>query len=540
MFKKISKGFLLYWRETFFLFFLIGLNSGLRFYKLAQKGLWHSDEIDYYLVCHDAVKLFQSSVLCAASGIWQRMDGFYKTLQVLTQYPPKFGFYLVNSIFLALTDRHSTILFVSAASSILTIITVFFIGRKFFGLRVGIIASTLFSFSLIYLRYSRNGFSMALTYLFLTLSIYYYLDFLSNSRIKSLAISGFVLGMGLFFHAQVILFTLVIVFTEFLGFFCFYRKEVSEFIRRISSFIPAFFLPLALLEITTNAGRIFHWYGSRGYFRQIFDTTTGNLASRQGILIQPRYYLNVLWHLESPVISILCVISLFYIIRLILSKQKESQSVFLVSALFILPYLYWALQRRLHQVEYNCLGAWPFMFLFIALGFDALFKKIRLSFLRAAAIIVFLITAVSYSLFHLRTLYEIRSHFPEVSKILQQRNITKLIIYKTGGIWAYKKIDPCLQTVEFYPAETAREVYEIARKEKVDFCFYSSDGYFLAKTKDAVVDGIVAEKIRDTTMRPHYPLFFMGLMNSALVNTQEADQLKDKIYDYMYLYKINK
>ncbi|TAN59131.1 hypothetical protein EPN16_07855 [bacterium] len=355
-----------------------------------------------------------------------------------------------------------------------------------------------------------------------------------------MAISGFILGIGIFFHSQVILFTLAIVFTEFLGFFYFYRKEVSEFIRRISVFIPAFFLPLALLEITANAGRIFHWYGSRGYFRQIFDTTTGNLVTRQGILIQPSYYLNVLWHLESPVITILSVISLFFIIRLILQRQKDSQLVFLVSALFIFPYLYWVLQRRLHQVEYNCLGAWPFMFLFIALGLDALFKKIRLSFLRAAAIALFLTASVSYSLFHLRTLYEIKSHFPEISRILQQRNINKLIIYKAGGIWAYKKVDPYLQTVEFYPAETMKEVYEIARKEKVDFCFYSSEGYFLAKTKDALVDGIVAEKIRDTTMRPHYPLFFMGLMNGALVNTKEADQLKDKIYDYMYLYKISK
>ncbi|MDO8748121.1 MAG: glycosyltransferase family 39 protein [Candidatus Omnitrophota bacterium] len=509
----------------------------LRFYNLAQKGLWHSDEIDYYLVCHDAIKLFKSSVFCS-SGMWQKIDGLYKTLQMLVQYPPKFAFYLVNSISWAFVDKHSTILFVNAVASILTIVTIFFVGRKFFNLRVGIIASTLFSFSLIYLRYSRNGFSMALTYLFLVLSIYYYLDFLNNLRIKNLAISGFILGIGLLFHAQIFLFTLVIIFAEFLSFLYFYHKNISEFIRRITVFIPAFFLPLALLEITTNVGRIFHCYSARGYFRQIFNTTTGNLVSQQGMHIQPSYYLNVLWRLESPVISLLAIVSLFFIIRSVLSREKKSQSVFLVSALFILPYVYWVAQRRLHQVEYNCLGAWPFLFLYIALGVDALFKNIRLKFFRITAMLFFLIIAVSYSLYHLRTLFEIKSHFPEISKILKEQKVTKLVIYKTGGIYAYKNIDPYLMTVEMYPADTMQEVYEIAQKEKVGFCFYGSWEYFLAKTNNAVVDGELVAKIRDTTMRPHYPLFFMGLMNSGIVNTQEAEAFKDKIYDYMYLYKI--
>lgn len=537
MFRKISRYLCFYWREALFLFFLTGLNSVLRFYKLSRKGLWHSDEIDYYMVCRDVIDSFQNSVL-HARGIWQKLGALYETLSILTQYPPKFAFYLVNSLALALMDKQATMLFVSATASILTIVSVFFIGRKFFNLRVGIIASLLFSFSLIYLRYSRNAFSMALTYLFLVLSVYCYLGYLSNFRARNLYISGLLLGIAVLFHAQVFLFALLIIFTEFLSLFYFYNKNVNEFIRRITAFIPAFFLPLALLEITANLGRLLHWYGASGYFRQIYNTMTGNLVSRQGINIQPDYYLNVLWRLESPFISVLVVFSLFFIIRLILSKQEKSQPIFLISALFILPYLYWALQRRLHQVEYNCLGAWPFMFLYIALGADALFKNIKAGFLRVTAIILFLIIAASYSIYHLGTLFEIKSHYPEISRVLKEHDVKKLVIYKTGGIYAYKNIDRYLMTVEMYPADTVKEVYEIAKKEGAGFCFYGSWEYFLAKNRDGLVAGDLVAKIRDTTMRPHYPLFYMGLLNSGIAGTKDAEIFKGPEYDYLYLYKI--
>lgn len=141
------------------------------------------------MVCHDIISSFNKAIFFT-HGLVNKISALYQTLQLLAQYPPKFAFYLVNNIAWTFFDSYSMIVFVNAVASILTILLVFIIGRKFFNLRIGIISSTLFSFSLIYLRYSRNGFSMVLTYLFLVLSVYYYLNFISIGRTRYLAIAG--------------------------------------------------------------------------------------------------------------------------------------------------------------------------------------------------------------------------------------------------------------------------------------------------------------------------------------------------------------
>ncbi len=540
MFKKISKYFNLYWREIIFLFFLSGSNMVLRFYKLAQKGLCHTDEVDYYFVCKSIIVSFKNAVF-STHGIINRLDALYKTLQLLTQYPPKFAFYLINSIAYGFFENVSTILFVSAVSSIFTIVIVFIIGRKFFNLRTGIIASTLFSFSLIYLRYSRNGFSMALTYLFLVLSVYYYLDFLHTFRMKHLRFSGLVLGITFLIHPQIISFLPAIVFVEFISSVYFY-KDKKEFLERSIVYTAYFFIPFLLLGGIIHIGRIFHWYTDPGYLQQIIHTVRGNFASWwlrvYGIKIYPAYYLKLLWYLESPFIFLLAALSLFLTGKQILWKNKKSQSILLISALFILPYLYWLFQRRMHQVEYNCLGAWPFMFLYIAIGCDTLFVKIQLKKIRIFTMVIFLMISISYSLYHLRSLYLIKSHFPEISEILRKNQIKKIITYKVGAIYRLKDIDPYLKNVTLYPANNIKEVYEIAEATGIKYCFYDSWEYFQAKNYDSVVDGEIVAKIKNTTIRPHYPLLFMIMISLGIDDTQEGKAFQGSLYDYIYVYKI--
>jgi 4-amino-4-deoxy-L-arabinose transferase-like glycosyltransferase len=524
-------------KEIVFLVLLLAINVILRFYKLAETGLWSSDEVAYFMICRDVIETFHKAIFITP-GIFSKFCGLYQALQLLTQYPPKFGFYLVNSLALALFNSQSTMLFISAIFSILTIVIVFFIGRGNFNFRTGVIASILFSFSLIYLRYSRNGFSMTATYFFLVLSVYYYLEFLKAHSLKRLVVSGLLLGVALFFHSQILFFLLIIMLVEFFSFLFFYGKDLEKFLKRITVFISSFFVPLALLEVSLNIGRIFGCFSGESYFRQIINTAAGNTALQQGGFNYPTYYIDLFWYLESPIIFILAIACIPLILRRLFSASTSKQSLILVSGLFVVPYLYWALQRRMLQLDYNVLGAWPFLFLCIAIGLDTLFQRIKSSVLRASVIVAFLIISLSYSFLHLKTLFEIKSHFPLVSATLEKRGIKKLIAYKTGGICGYKNIDPYLKNVDIYPADSLKEVYAIAKEKGVEYCFYSSWDYFLAQNKGEIVEGEQVEKIKDTAMRPHFPLLFMGLMSSGIRNTAAGAQFLDKRYDYMYLYKM--
>jgi len=530
-----------YWREAAFVSFLLGVNAFLRFYRLAQQGLWHTDEVDYYFVCRDILRSF-TEALSSPYGIPGKVGGLYATLELLTQYPPKFGFYLIQSIAWAVFPRPETTLFVNAFSSIATILVIFFIRRKFFNLRVAVIASTLFSFSLLYLRYSRNGFSMALTYLFLSLAVYQYLNFLHTLRRKYLGISGVILGCAFLIHPQVIFFVAVMLAAESVNFIYFYREKREEFLRRCLIFIVYFLIPFLTLSLIIFIGRAGHCYSAPCYLEQVFRTMSGNSVAwwinRYNIPIYPSYYVNLLWFLESPVIFILVIMSLFPAVRAVIRKYQQAQQTLLITALFVLPYVYWLLQRRFHQVEYNCLGAWPFLFLYIALGVDGLFRKIRSRHARICMVVVFLTVATSYSLYHLRTLFAIKSHFPEISRVFKERGVTKVIVYKTGAIYRNKDLDPYLKTVQMFPAEDAGGVDTLAREQGIAYCFYDSSEYFWANTHDRVVAGEMIAAIKNTTIRPHYPLFFMCLMNSGMQHTRDAELYAADAYDYMYLYEI--
>lgn len=539
MFDKIKRLFSLYRKESIFLLFLVGLNSLLRFYRLAAKGLWHSDEIVYYMVCHDVINSFRNT-FSSSQGI---LKGLFATLQILTQFPPKFGFYLTNSIAWSLFDYPSTTLFVSAIFSILTIVVVFIIGRKFFSFRTGVMASILFSFSLIYLRWSRTGFAYAPTYFWLVLGIYFYLNYLKTSARRDLLFTGLMLSIGTLFHSQVMQFVLILALAEAIRLF-FIERNFSRFRRRAKIMSFSFLLPFIVLEIPILIGRGFGWYTAQDYFTQIYNTMSVNIASRQSLTIYPSFYLWVLWILESPLIFLLCVLSLVSSFKKAKMHFREENYYpeLLIALLFLLPYGYWLFQDKFHQVDYNVLGAWPFLFLFVALGLEEWLRKFKMGRVKNILLLILVIlVTLSYSLYHLRTFYRIKSHFPEVSQVLREHKIDKIIVYRYGGLWTYRYIDPYLKNIQFFNADTNQEVYKIARKEGVNYCFYGSYEFCQAKLKDAVVKGELVAKIKDTTMRPHYPLLYYGLIcNRIFPGAAETYQkyMKDETYDYMYLYQI--
>lgn len=536
---EIKRTFNLYRKEFIFILFLTGLNCFLRFYKLAAQGLWHSDEVVYYMACHDIINSFHKSF----SSSQDMLKGLFSTLQLLTQFPPKFGFYLVNSIGWDIFDYPSTTLFVSAIFSILTIVVVFIIGRRFFNFRVGIVASILFSFSLMYLRWSRTGFAYAPTYFWLVLGFYYYLNNLKTYAQRDMILTGLFLAIATLFHPQIIQFVLILAYAEIIKLF-FMERKFSFFIKRACIMALSFLLPFFILEVLIYIGKGAGWYTAQNYFYQIYNITSANIASRQGLSVYPYFYLLVLWVLESPLIFLLCCLSFVCFLKKV--KRCLAEECFypqlLIGLLFILPYGYWVLQNKLHQVDYNLLGAWPFLFLFVALGLEEFFKKIKMEGSMSILLVVLVILGIlSYSFYHLRTFYRIKSHFPEVSKRLKELKIDKIIVYRYGGLWTYRQIDPYLKDVEFFNADTNEEVYRIAKKENVEYCFYGSGEFAHARIRDAVVDGTVVAKIEDTTMRPHYPLLYYGLISSRIFpHTEEVYKkyMKDEAFDYMYLYRL--
>lgn len=526
-----------YRKEALFLPFLIGLNSVLRFYGLSGVGFITGDEISYYLVSKNALEASKQALF---SSYWvsPNMCGFFQPLQILVQYPPKFIFYFFNSIALAFNNSPATILFTSAISSILSILTVFFIGRKYFNFRVGAIASILLSFSLIYLRFSRSGYSMALTYFFLVLSVYFYMDSLSGRKSKSLSFSGLMLGFSLLAHSQAVFFLCLLIFIDISGSLLFDRSDIKSLFKRTTVFTCFFFVPLAILEMSINAGRALKCFSTDSYFRQILNTVFGNTAAMQGVLPDPFFYANLLWFVESPVIALLVLASLFLVVRQFFLPNMSRRRAFLVFSMFFLTFIYWFLQKKLHQTDYNILGAWPFLFLTIAIGFDGFFGKIKTASLRFITVSIFMIIALAYSLYNLRTFFEIKSYYPEVCRILKEKNVKKMITYRNLGIRGYQEIDSFLNKIEIFPADNIKQVDKIIKENGVQYVFYDPWGFFIANEKDQVVQGKVAAEIRETVTRQHFPLFYLSLMYNKINNTKDADIYSKKVYDNLYLYEV--
>lgn len=227
---------------------ITALAAALRFHGLAAKGFWFDEGI--------------------SAGI-ARLD-WYDFARILWRREGNMSlYYLLLRGWLHLGSGEAFIRSLSALFSIATIPALYFLGRRLFGSRTGLIAAALLAVNAFHLQVSQEARSYSLFVLLSIVSSLYFCKWLQGSNPR-----GYVLGSALAVYAH--FFAALLVAAQWLS-LCFLEKEQPQKRGNPWLRIAALASPVLLFVGTTGAGPL-NWLRRPGLkeIRQLAEDLAGN------------------------------------------------------------------------------------------------------------------------------------------------------------------------------------------------------------------------------------------------------------------------
>ena len=321
--------------QVILLLLIIALAGFLRFYKLNNKGLFFHDEGAYLLEAEFIVSgiKFLAGNFTKVVNHEISLDKCFKGSEIdLKGCPPTTG-RIGHDILTALSmfvfqDRTFAGLFVSALFGVLTVILIFFMGRKMFNLRTAFFASLILAVSGYHVFFSRTAYAETDSVFFFILAIYiYYLSKISKKRNNFLLIiAGLSSGCAVLSNWRWVIIPAVFLFCE-LFYFKFVRADKKTVITgnpgRIILFFIAFAVPLIGCQL------IYHILNSilpksiglTPYFDQVFAQM---FRSRGSISFKyPFLYFQFIYKLDGPVMLLLIISGCLLMIKNMIADLKE-------------------------------------------------------------------------------------------------------------------------------------------------------------------------------------------------------------------------
>jgi len=209
-----------WWKCVVALLLILLLGASLRFYRITELEPGIQDEASYLLEARflssfcaavwDSGRLLLKEKM-SGEDLWKRVEQLPVIRDRTKGLPPRYGRILHDTFVAAANllagERPYIGNVVNAIFGTLTILAVFFLARRMYDDRIGLIAALIFSVMGYHIHYSRSWLAEADTMFFLVLAFFFY--YRSRFRYpelsqKDLALCGLLLGIGFTVHNRCI------------------------------------------------------------------------------------------------------------------------------------------------------------------------------------------------------------------------------------------------------------------------------------------------------------------------------------------------
>jgi 4-amino-4-deoxy-L-arabinose transferase-like glycosyltransferase len=441
---------------------ILALAVGLRFYKLADRGLLQSDEGASWLGARtqraalDWVvgRVLGTERLSLREALLQR-GGTNPTYAKVGHD----ALTVLASIPLGMHDY--TILVVSAVLGSLTVLLVYFIGKRVYDGATGLVAAGVLAALNYHVVFSRSGFSAAAAVFFVVLGFLLYLRSAERGRRAYLwlCLAGLSIGYAFTCHYDQFYPPLVFGAFELIPFFR--AGDRAAKLKRLLLFGLSMLAPLLAFEAVygsakyvvyalgmedvlarTNFGRFM------SYFEQIWNQV-GNVAEDSAANRDLLFYPKLLVIFDGYVVPVLCLCGLGVAVRHV---RKSPLGERIALSLLAVGLFFWTLVSTL-QFGRSFLLITPLMALFAARGIVWLTRR------RHVLAVGLTVLVVGYGVYHTLPTLQVRSGYREAIAYMRAHHGDKHIssmptvsrVY--AGVWSAVRFSVTVSS------EEARELY---------------------------------------------------------------------------------
>ena len=251
-----------YLKENYWLVIILTLGAFLRFYKLDFQSVW-LDEIH---------TLNEANPNLSFSEV-------YNSVLTGEQMPPLY-FYTVYFLFKIFGYTSFVVRFYSAVIGVISIYSIYVLGKELVNKKTGLIASLLLSLNIFHLYYSQEGRPYGFLALFTILAFYRLVKYIKRPNLKNSILYGFFAGLMLMSHffglfvllSQAFIILVFLILTE-------KTKRAKFFINSAISAVVAFIVFIPAIKIFLKISEIKEFWippTDLKTIKQIFKDFCGN------------------------------------------------------------------------------------------------------------------------------------------------------------------------------------------------------------------------------------------------------------------------
>ena len=391
------------------LFLVVAVAAFLRCHRLAERGIFMSDE-GFYL---NGAKTLYAALEYGWRRMWsdQGLPSFQNYLVTHGGgYPDngKPGYFLLVTLAFCLLGKHDyAALFLSASLGILTVFLLYLIGKKRWHARVGLWGALILAVSPYHINYSRSALSVSSAIFFALCGLFFYLRWEEKHRIGKgfwdLLLSGGSFGFAYTCHYN--LFWLLFFSVALHGYLCLFRygKKFSFAVQRVALFVLAIALPILFMDLSYRiAGEMLEGsrsvstgepYRIKSYLTQIRDQfqDAGGIHFTAG---DSFFYLRLFILSEGIAVTFLSLLGMV-VLMTDLRSGRGSSADYLVLGITLLPIAFF--NFYVFRVARSVLLVIPALALLSAVAMERLIGWIRAFQFFRRGVLVFFSLAILFS-----------------------------------------------------------------------------------------------------------------------------------------------
>ncbi len=517
-----------------YLFILAGLilfGALLRFYNIKERGIFWADEA-FFLNASKTVyaainfifsNLFGNATLPFGEYIIANGGGY------VTGAKP--GFLLFETLAFLIFGVHDYAgIIVSALSGIASILLVFIIGRKLFGVKTALVAAALLTFSSYHIIYSRSGLSVSLAAFFILLGIYFYLrsDKSSSKESRFINIYIFLAGLSIGYayscHYSLFWAIFMILFIELI-FPAADSPGLAVKIKRLLLLSIGITIPLLAWQLITVSARFFISPLRRGfelptYFEQIkiyFLANGGAKFSLQGI----DYYIKVMMQNDGLLVLFFFAIGSIFL----LSRYKKNIGYVVLLFFSFVPLVMYSLYQT-NKTPHGIFIALPFLILISARGIIYICDKVsgKENALWAGVSSVIVLAIIYNNFVNLKTPLASRSTYLKALGYINEQGDYKhfsstpsVSVFYAGNI-------------SVYPAERLdlAKARQLHNEHKYRYLILDWDRFITSRQNELIAE-VMKRKIRPVFRAPyiHFNMLYFGDMEAEKISASHSIDVYD-------------
>lgn len=385
---------------------IILLASFLRLYKIADYMTFLGDEGRDVLVVKRMIVDHRWTLLGPTASV----GGFF--------LGPLYYYMMAPFLFLSGLNPAGPAYMV-ALFGIATVFLVYFVGKKWFGIRVGIVSAALYSISPLVVGYSRSSWNPNLVPFFSLLIIYNAWLIAQKKSFSKFLILGILFGMAIQFHyLTAFLGVIVVIYLLF-----FYRsiRDIKYYLLTLLGFLVGW-SPFLLFEIRHGFPNFITFYK---FFR--YGNETGFVLKRFLPIVSDVAYrlFNRLVTNNHPVFALFLLFGsltfLLYLIRPILSRKEKATNLLCILWFFLGIVLFGFYQKGIYDYYFGFMFPLPFI---LSSALLVTMSRKKTSLYLSALLVGYLLWI---------NLQGIPFRYAPNRQLDQTKNIAKIVFDKAGG-----------------------------------------------------------------------------------------------------------